>query len=66
MGQLDRAPPSILWLADLVAAMERISASTDKPDAADRLGLNNRLQLPALLATPKLEARQARLPAGRR
>ena len=66
MGQLDRAPPSILWLADLVAAMERISASTDKPDAADRLGLNNRLQLPALLATPKLEAPQARLPAGRR
>ena len=59
MGQLERrADPSTIWLADLVAAMERISASTDEPEAADRQGLYKRLQLPALVATPVLEAAQ--------
>jgi hypothetical protein len=53
MGQFQLpVDPSTVWLRGLIEAMDEVASSDAKPSAIDRKALANRLELPAMPASP--------------
>jgi hypothetical protein len=49
MGQFQPTfEPSTVWLRSLIAAMDEVASSKEKPSAPDIAALANRLELPAM------------------